>query len=310
MRLLIIVLVTAGFLVGPTAAQQADGTAQWQTAIQNAGQVLAKAYESGDAAALADLFALEGEFIDADRMVYSGHDAIAEEFQAFFEASPVRKMSATVDSVRQVAPGVVVEDGRVTVDRGENRPMFLSRYTATYALVEGHWKIASLRDLSGEFASAGDRLYPLQWLIGEWVDESAEGVAERSFYWSEDGNYILGEYSHHADGQLKLSGTFRIGWDPQHQQIKSWIFDSEGGHILGRWSPLDEGWIVNLTGVGADGATGSATNFIVPHDENRIVWKSTNRVVDGESTPDVEVTLVRKPPQPNKATTRADDAQP
>ena len=43
------------------------------------------------------------------------------------------------------------------------------------------------------------------------------------------------------------AGTRRPG------QIRSWSFDSSGGHGTGLWSPTPEGWRIESTGMLADG---------------------------------------------------------
>ena len=50
-----------------------------------------------------------------------------------------------------------------------------------------------------------------------------------------------------------MTVTQRIGWDPLTKQIKSWVFDSEGGYGDGLWTRKGNQWVIKSTGVLPDG---------------------------------------------------------
>ena len=54
----------------------------------------------------------------------------------------------------------------------------------------------------------------------------------------------------------------RIGWDPLTKQIKSWVFDSEGGYGDALWTRKGNQWVIKSTGVLPDGRTASATHVL------------------------------------------------
>jgi uncharacterized protein (TIGR02246 family) len=270
---------------------------EWQAAVAEVGEQFKAHYATGDAKAIAAMFTEAGEFIDSERVVYSGRKDIEVEFGALFEVIPVRKMELVVDSVRQVADSVVVEDGHAWIQIGEAATT-VSQYCSVLVRDGDQWKIASLRDIKSEYASASDRLSSLDWIIGEWIDESDSGVVEYEFGWSEDNNFILGSYQIRNIEEEDFNGSVRIGWDAANKQFKSWLFDSEGGVSIGYWNPIDEGWIIKNTGTRSDGVVGSSTNYYQLVEDGRVLWKSFDRHVGGEKKPDVEVTLVRKPPVP------------
>jgi hypothetical protein len=91
-----------------------------------------------------------------------------------------------------------------------------------------------------------------------------------------------------------------IGWDPQAQQIKSWVFDSEGGHGEGLWTrTTDNQWVVKASGVLHDGRTTSATHVHTVLNKDAVKTNSTDRIIGGEVAPDIlDVVMVRKPPRP------------
>ena len=71
-----------------------------------------------------------------------------------------------------------------------------------------------------------------------------------------------------------MTGTQRIGWDPVTRNIRSWVFDSEGGFGEGVWTREGNKWIVKKTGVTGDGKIASATNIISQVSKHRMTWES------------------------------------
>ncbi len=306
-------VTTLVFLVGNSLfaqerTEERTATNNVESEIGKVSRAFEDAFDAADALAIAELFTPDGEFIDVERLVYQGRDAVKAEFAATFEAVPGSAISANIDSIRLVAPNIAIEDGMVTMST-EAGPVSVSRYCAVYTKVDGAWKIASLRDLESETFSPGNRLTALQFLIGDWISESADGIVEHSYYWSDDGNFILNDFSVTVDGQLELSGNQRIGWDPQTKQIRGWLFDFEGGHVQGNWSELQDRWVVKASGYTADGTSGSSTNYFIPGENGQVVWRSTDRVVDGEPQDDIEVKLTRKPPAPAEKSPREADSK-
>ena len=94
-----------------------------------------------------------------------------------------------------------------------------------------------------------------------------------------------------------------IGWDPKTSQLKSWSFDSEGGHGEGHWTRVgDDQWIVKAQGSLRDGSATSATQTITRVNKDAMKFTSTDRVIGGQFAPDIdEMVLVRKPPAPGGA---------
>ena len=115
--------------------------------------------------------------------------------------------------------------------------------------------------------------------------------------WSKDGNYILMDYLVTRAGEEQLSSQQRLGWDPLYQQIRSWVFDADGGYGGGLWNRVGDMWVLKSSAVLPDGATGSATFLIEPQGKDRFVMQGLDRIIGDAIEPDVEMTIVRKPPQ-------------
>jgi hypothetical protein len=89
-----------------------------------------------------------------------------------------------------------------------------------------------------------------------------------------------------------------IGWDESTKQIRSWVFDSDGGFGDGIWSRKENRWTIKSTGTLPDGGKSSAVQIMTQVDGDSFKWQSVNREVDGELLPNVdEVLIVRKPPE-------------
>ena len=98
-------------------------------------------------------------------------------------------------------------------------------------------------------------------------------------------------------GRSGLTGTHRIGWDPAARKIRSWVFDSAGGHAEGIWTRVDDDWIVKVTGVTSEGETTSVTMVYAQLSEDAYLWRAVDRVIGDEALGDVEVKVVRRPPE-------------
>jgi hypothetical protein len=93
---------------------------------------------------------------------------------------------------------------------------------------------------------------------------------------------------------VDFEGSQIIGWDPHSQTIRSWLFDSDGGFGVGRWSGAGDRWTVQSLNVLPDGRRASATNIYERLDENTVRFRSIGRQVDGELLPNIEpVTVTR-----------------
>jgi hypothetical protein len=95
--------------------------------------------------------------------------------------------------------------------------------------------------------------------------------------------------------RVDMAGMQIVGWDPAAKQIRSWVFDSDGGFGEGVWSKKDNSWYIQLTGTLADGSKSSSVHVITYVDDNTFTWQSINRIASGKLLPNVdEVVVVRQ----------------
>jgi uncharacterized protein (TIGR02246 family) len=315
--LLLAALMPAGVMVGAevqsvvvpakaadVAAAPADVAAspEFAAMIRREMEATVKAFNAADPAGVAALFMEKGELVDENGNVYTGRAEITALFKAFFEKFPKAAMAMEVTSVRSIGDSLAVEEGvrQITAEAGAAEAQM--RYIAVRDKVGDKWPIASYREFADDPApTAEEMLQPLSFLVGDWVDESPEGRTAISYRWSEDGNYILGDYALSVGGQPESKSVQRIGWDPVEGVLRSWTFDSDGGFSHGEWTPIDNGWVAKTEATMPDASMASATVTLLVKDQDHFVVRSTDRIVAGGEEPDFELVIARKPPQPGAA---------
>jgi uncharacterized protein (TIGR02246 family) len=296
--LLFLVLATAHAVAqrgkAPAEAQQSNAD---EEQIRQSVVAFVEQYNAHKADALAALFAADARMVFQDGSEVNGRDEIKSTFGEAFLESPKVAVSVVVDSIKFLTPDVAVEEGSTTLFPDGETLTSRERYTVLHLKRNGRWLMQSVRVVEEESLSAYGQLQPLEWLVGEWIDEGRNEVVKAKFNWDENKSFLLEEFQVVREGSVDLKGTQRIGWDPQAKQVRSWIFDSAGGFGEAAWTPTDDGWIVKAKGVRADGTSASATRTLSRADEDRVIWSATERIDNGEQLPDLAVTMVRKPPE-------------
>lgn len=303
------VLVGLGVFLGNSPARsqaeptQAKNDEAGVTALLGA---LVEAYNKADAKALEGLFAPDAVSIDSDGNETTGAEAIVAQYAAAFEGGATAKLAGQGTAVRFVTPVVARVTGLFQLLDDSDAPFCAGHYSLLATKTEGKWRIADLHDYSvimSEPASNEEQLQELAWMVGDWVDQSEDMTVTTKIAWAENRNFLVRTYTLEIDGEPAASGTQWIGWDPSTEQIKSWVFDSEGGHGQGIWTSVGEAWVIKATGVLRSGDSTSATQIIEKVNGDVTKFSSRERVVGGELLPDIpEVFMVRKPPEPAPAT--------
>ncbi len=291
--------LAVGFAVGQekSAAPKADESDE---AVRAVSASFVKAYNARDAKALGALFTEGAEIEDDDGTVTQGRDAIVERYSERFADSGQGKLDVDIDSIRFLSPTLAVESGTATI-KTEGGPDESNRYTVLYAKQDGHWLHARIKDEESTPETPNERLKDLEWMLGEWVNESDDAIVSTKCEWSDDGTFLLRKFDIKVEGVVALKGTQRIGWDAAIKQFRTWIFDNGGGFAEGVLAQDGERWIVKVSGVRADGQTVSATNTITRMGPDRLGWESADRTLGGEIVPGVDqFFMVRKPPEPTR----------
>mgnify|MGYP002784758767 CR=1 FL=1 len=291
-------------VVEPVALNQpgkpAAGEAAAKDAVMANVRAFTEAYNRRDVQAILALFADDCVLTELDGTTSKGLKALETELTDTFQGEPNAKISVSVDLLQMVAPDVIVEEGKTNYFPDGKTLTAEADYQATHVKRGGRWVMTRVRTFNRVVLSPYDSLRELEWLIGDWVDEGSESLVEYSYRWDGEKTYLIGDFSVRVKGKKVITGTQRIGRDPLTKQIKSWVFDSEGGYAESLWSSTRDGWLMKLKGVRADGKVVSVTNQLVQDGKDRFRFDAADRVAGDDRMPNVSIVAVRRPPQAKK----------
>lgn len=265
-----------------------------QQPVIDAVQSYVDAFNRRDAAALSQHWSESGTWVGDDGAPIQGRENIQQAFQALLGGlADDQRLTVNVRKVTLVTDNVAIEEGSASLTGGS-----AAEYTAIHKLEDGKWKLHSIKEHGDAPRVSNSRhLQGLAWMIGDWVDQSDDATIESSCRWSKNGNFITKNFRVTIPGLDTLEGTQVIGFDASTQSIRSWMFDSDGGHATGVWTQRGDAWAVRSSQVLADGRRAFSTNVFTPLDADRFQWKSIGRDLGGETLPDidsVEVVRVRE----------------
>jgi uncharacterized protein (TIGR02246 family) len=297
------------------SAPASSTTAAAEKSVRAALRAYVAAYNQKDAARLAELFTADGAVIDSEDVETRGREAIAQEFTDGFAEGSNYTLEGKTDHVRLITPDAAQAQG-VSRLVSPSEATIANRFVALLARQGDAWKIAEMRDYPAPVDSVppNERLKELEWMVGEWVDESEDAQVTSTVRWGQGKGYLVRDYSVQVKGEPTTSGLMIIAWDPQTEQIKSWIFNADGGRGEACWArATDNQWVVKAHGSTGAGRSTSATQVITLLNKDAIRTSSIDRIVGGQIADNIEdVIMVRKPlaPGPTPAPTRPGAAAP
>lgn len=292
----------------PEATAEENPHAADMAAIVKNAETFVAAFNQADAAALAELFTPDAEYIDETGEIFQGRQAIQDNLSGDFAENAGAQLELEIESIRFIGPGVAVEDGYSTLQDAESTVLSYNHYSAILVKVDDRWLTASVRDRAPkDRREHRAQLSQLNWLIGDWVDESPDSMVLFNCGPSDDGNFLVRTFTQHIEGEPQFHGTQWIGWDPLNQQIRSWTFDSDGGFSTGVWYHDEENWLLKSSGVTADGEPVSNTTIFSLEKNHHLKWQMVDQEVGGIAVPDGEIiTIVLSPPSPDVTQTEPD----
>ena len=292
-----ILTVTLLSLGAAPAAEKpgADAPPGDRAMIEKCVESYVAAFNAKDAKALAAHWSPDGVYIDrTSGQRITGRDALQKQFQEAFETQKDGRLDVKVESLEFVSPSVAIEQGAATITTPDSAPI-VSSYSAVHVKHDDKWRIDRVSEQEIVSPPAHyEKLRELEWMIGDWVDQAGEGVVTTECHWARNKNFILRSFTVSVGMAIDMGGMQIIGWDPARKQIRSWVFDSDGGFNEGSWQKIDGQWTVQTTATLPDGRRASSTSVMRPLDENSFAWQQVNRVVDGELLPNSdEIVIVR-----------------
>ena len=284
----------------PGAQKTQQATVQSSPEYQEAEDQFRKyqeAYDRGDAKTLASFYAEDVDYIDQDGVEVKGRGEMEKLFIQNFQANPGAKIAITLEEVKPLTPDVQVNRGVATVTATSGLTES-TRYAAVLAKKNDGWQICQLTETAAPAPTASSQLHALKWLIGNWENKDADQTVETKVEWAGDKNFLVRTFKL-KDEEGETDGWEIVGWDPDGREIRSWIFDSNGGFGESSWSYDGEHWLIRASNMLPDGSRSTAENLLTKIDDNAFTWESQNRTLDGGSEPSVpKIVVHRTTPNP------------
>lgn len=255
----------------------------------------AKALNDRNADAVTGFWADNAEHINDEGAATVGKANIGAMFKKVLAEHPKLTVKLAATNAKLLGNDVLLIDGTAEVDTGDGPE--LSTFESLWVRNGATWQISRVRELPAPAAHSENNfelLKQLDWLVGEWSSETAAYAVHLTIKWSKNKNFLLLEQAVKANGQEAVTVHKIIGWDPQRGQIRTWIFDSDGGFGGGLVSRSGNTWIEESESVTRSGSDASATQMVQFIDDNSFEWTSTQRQLDEKPLPDLKLKYTRK----------------
>lgn len=283
-------------LVLATLTSCTTQNSQDEKAIEQSRKAYEEAFNNKDVKTLGELWAEDGTYVTPESgIAIHGKTAILDKFTQAFTQNPTAKIEIHSDPITFINTNEAIEVSRATVKEGDDI-LAQTAYRTFYEKINGRWVITEIREvLSSGIPSPSEHLKDLEWLIGSWDDTDDDSVVSSEYQWDKYKHFILHTFTVVVEGTFELEGKQVIGWDPIHERIHSWIFDSDGGFGEGNWKKQGNNWVVETVSTLTNGKKASAINIYTPVDDSTYIWQSTGRSVGAEPLPDIEpVNIIRR----------------
>ena len=263
-------------------------------AIRKSSQEFTKAFDEGDAHAIAALWTEDGDYFDTAGQVFKGRAAIEKEYGDFFAAKKGFRIQITIDSLRLLSPGAAVEDGHAVVTQSPAGSTSTTKYVVVHVKVGEKWLMSTARDTLVEAPSTVRELDDMEWLVGAWVSEEYGSRTESVCRWVANKSFVERSYTVKHPDESTTSGIQLIGFNAQAGHIQSWNFSSDGGFAVGVWNRRDRGWSAEIAGITGAGISTTAVNVLTRLDDNAYSWQSVSRTSGGISLPDTDEVVIKR----------------
>ncbi len=294
-RRVMLTVATLAWSLATAIGAASDRQTTEEAEIRKAVEAYVAAFNQADAKALAALWSPEAVYtnpLSGEQVV--GREAIEGQFAAIFAEAQGARLEATTDSIQFISPSVAVEHGTAKVLVPEQSPEE-TQYTAVYVKREGQWLLDRVTEETVPVVTSHyEQLKDLEWMVGSWVDQDDEATVVTECNWTRNNNFLTRSFTVQVRDRIDMAGMQIIGWDPATKQVRSWVFDSDGGFGQATWKKKDNRWYIQQSGVLPDGRESSAVNIITYVDDNTCTLQSVNRTVDGELLPNVEEVTISK----------------
>ncbi|MCG6156380.1 YybH family protein [Rubinisphaera margarita] len=272
------------------AEENASGS---QDVIRKQIQSYVEYFNQGDTDKIAQLWAEDGVFANLTLGGSTqGRTQIVAELSSFLSTQPGARLTGSVDEIKLLgetaakvtgSTQLVLEDGTAET----------SSFIILFVQIDDEWLIESITETSQPIKSAREELAELEWLIGDWKDQTEGADVATSCRWSRGEVYLIRTFSVSL-GETVSEGTEIIGWDPQVRQIRSWSFFSDGSFGSGFWTKNGDKWVVQSVHTLAEGDVADSLRVISDIAEDSMRVQLASHSINGELQPAREpVTVTR-----------------
>ncbi|NUQ64062.1 MAG: SgcJ/EcaC family oxidoreductase [Pirellulales bacterium] len=264
-------------------------------AIQDFLRAYVDAFNKQDLDAVSAMWAENGSYVDretGDRT--EGRAAIRADLAEVFKKAAKAHLEGTVDRVRWLKPDLARVEGKTTTSVPDEEPS-VSQFSAVLVKQGEKWLFEAVEEMPvPQPSSANDALRELQWLEGDWVDDSKDSPVVSTFQWSAGRAFLIRSFSTKEGEQTVRLGTQIIGWDPRSGQIRSWTFNADGSFGDGVWSKTGDAWSIKATQTLSDGRAASGTYIVSRVDDNTLTLRLIGQEIEGESVPASDPVSLRR----------------
>lgn len=239
-----------------------------------------------DAAKVGSFWTENGTHTDRETgLRLEGRDAIVADITQVLQSAGEMKLSAQMKAIKMVTANVARVDGETTLVTPDAAPV-VSAFTALLVKDGDKWLLDSIEEMpTPQPASTAEALQNLEWLVGDWVDESDDVTVNTRFRWTDNKAFMLRSFSVETKTGVELTGTQIIGWDPRSEQIRGWTFNSNGSFGESNWSRNGASWLSKSTQTTADGRVASGTYVMEKLDNDSFSMQLVGLEVDGAPQP-------------------------
>jgi uncharacterized protein (TIGR02246 family) len=262
-----------------------------QDAIAKLTQEFIKAFDRGDAKAIAAMYTERCEYIDdTSGEVFQGRAEVERAFTELFKLRPGARVLVQTRSTRFPGRDMALLEALVSLKTGGSELPLTTRVSSVCVREDGQWKVA----LERESGADEDKLEDLGWLIGSWAATTKEREVQTSYRWNDKKTMIVNQTTVKEGGRVTSSIAQRIGLDPETGQIRSWMRDGNGSRGQGFWHRDGNSWLIDTMGTLANGTETASVNIITRINDDAFTWRSVDRLIGGEELPGTDpVKVVR-----------------
>jgi uncharacterized protein (TIGR02246 family) len=162
-------------------AAPASATTAAEKAVRETLDAYVATYNQKDAAKLVEFFTPEGTLIDSENVATRGREAIGDEFFDPFADRSTCTLEAKIDSIRLITTDVAQAEGQSRLV-SPREATIANQFVVLLARQGEAWKFVEIREsiATAESVTPYERLKELEWMVGNWVDESDDRALDVS----------------------------------------------------------------------------------------------------------------------------------